>query len=47
MAPRQNQSGNVDRRYRIMKAGAPFLRRILVERAQMVLSKGSVDIDTR
>lgn len=47
VTPRQDQSGDVDRQCHITKAGSPFMRRLLVESAQMILRDGSADTDLK
>ena len=47
LTPRQDQSGDVDRQCHITKAGSPFMRRLLVESAQMILRDGSADTDLK
>ena len=47
MAPKQCQSGDIDRQCHVTKAGSPFMRRLLVESAQMILRDGSVDTDLK
>ena len=47
ITPKQDQSGDVDRQCRITKAGSPFMRRLLVESAQMILRDCSVDTDLK
>ena len=47
LTPRQDQSGDIDRQCHITKAGSPFMRRLLVESAQMILRDGSADTDLK
>ena len=47
ITPKQDQSGDVDRQCHITKAGSPFMRRLLVESAQMILRDGAVDTDLK
>ena len=47
VTPKQDQSGDIDRQCHITKAGSPFMRRLLVESAQMILRDGSADTDLR
>ena len=47
VTPKQDQSGDIDRQCRITKAGSPFMRRLLVESAQMILRDGSSDTDLK
>ena len=47
LVPKQDQSGNIDRQCHITKAGSPFMRRLLVESAQMILRDGSYDTDLK
>lgn len=47
LTPRQHQSGEVDRQCHMTKAGSPFMRRLLVESAQMILRERSVDTDLK
>lgn len=47
VTPRQDQSGDVDRQCHMTKAGSPFMRRLLVESAQMILRDGSADTDLK
>ena len=47
LVPKQDQSGNIDRQCHITKAGSPFIRRLLVESAQMILRDGSYDTDLK
>ena len=45
--PKQDQSGDIDKQCHITKAGSPFMRRLLVESAQMILRGGSIDTDLK
>jgi transposase len=45
--PKQDQSGEIDKQCHITKAGSPFMRRLLVESAQMILRGGSIDTDLK
>ena len=45
--PKQDQSGDIDKQCHITKAGSPFMRRLLVESAQMILREGSIDTDLK
>ena len=45
--PKQDQSGDIDKQCHITKAGSPFMRRLLVESAQMILRDGSIDTDLK
>ena len=47
LAPKQDQSGDVDRQCHVTKAGSPFMRRLLTESAQMILREGSDDTDLK
>ncbi len=47
LSPRQDQSGDVDRQCHVTKAGSPFMRRLLVESAQMILREGAADTDLK
>jgi len=47
LAPRQDQSGDVDRQCHVTKAGSPLMRRLLTESAQMILRAGSADTDLK
>lgn len=47
LVPKQDQSGDTDRQCHITKAGSPFMRRLLVESAQMILRDGSADTDLK
>lgn len=47
LTPRQDQSGDIDRQCHITKAGSPFMRRLLVESAQMILREGSAGTDLK
>ena len=47
LAPKQDQSGDVDKQCQVTKAGSPFMRRLLVESAQMILHDGSIDTDLK
>ena len=47
LSPKQDQSGDVDKQCRVTKAGSPFMRRLLVESAQMILRDGSADTDLK
>jgi len=47
LSPKQNQSGDIDRQCHITKAGSPFMRRLLVECAQMILRDGSIETNLK
>lgn len=47
LSPRQDQSGDIDRQCHITKAGSPFMRRLLVECAQMILRNGAAETDLK
>ena len=47
LSPKQDQSGDMDRQCHITKAGSPFLRRLLVECAQMILRNGAIETDLK
>ena len=47
LSPRQDQSGDIDRQCHITKAGSPFMRRLLVECAQMILRDGAAETDLK
>jgi transposase len=47
LAPKQDQSGDVDRQCHVTKAGSPLLRRLLVESAQLIMRDCSSDTDLK
>lgn len=47
LSPKQDQSGDIDKQCHVTKAGSPFMRRLLVESAQMILRTGSIDTDLK
>lgn len=47
LSPKQDQSGDIDKQCHVTKAGSPFMRRLLVESAQMILHAGSIDTDLK
>lgn len=47
LTPKQDQSGDIDKQCHVTKAGSSFLRRLLVESAQMILRESSVDTDLK
>lgn len=47
LAPRQDQSGDIDRQCHVTKAGSPFLRRLLVQSAQKILLDSTPDTDLK
>ena len=47
LSPKQNQSGDIDRQCHITKAGSPFMRRLLVECAQMILRNRSIETNLK
>ena len=47
MIPKQDQSGDIDKQCHVTKAGSPFMRRLLVESAQMILHAESIDTDLK
>lgn len=47
LVPRRDQSGDVDKRLGITKAGAPLIRRLLTQGAQRILMANSKDSDLR
>ena len=47
LTPKQDQSGDIDRQCHITKAGSQFMRRLLVESAQMILRENSVSTDLK
>ena len=47
LSPKQDQSGEIDKQCHITKAGSPFLRRLLVECAQMIVRDGAIETDLK
>ena len=47
VTPKQDQSGDIDRQCRMTKAGSPFMRRLLVESAQLIMRDGSAPTDLK
>ena len=47
LSPKQDQSGDIDKQCHISKAGSPFLRRLLVESAQMILRDRAMETDLK
>ena len=47
LSPKQDQSGDIDKQCHITKAGSPFMRRLLVECAQMILRGGAIETDLK
>ena len=47
LSPKQDQSGDIDKQCHVTKAGSPFMRRLLVESAQMILHAGSIETDLK
>ena len=47
LAPKQDQSGDVDRQCHVTKAGSPLLMRLLVESAQLIMRDCSSDTDLK
>ena len=47
LSPKQDQSGEIDKQCHITKAGSPFMRRLLVECAQMIVRDGAIDTDLK
>ena len=47
LVPRQDQSGDIERQCHITKAGSPFMRRLLVESAQMIVREDAADTDLK
>ena len=47
LVPKQDQSGDIDRQCHITKTGSSFMRRLLVESAQMIMRDGSSDTDLK
>ena len=47
LSPKQDQSGDIDKQCHISKAGSPFLRRLLVESAQMILRDRAIETDLK
>ena len=47
LSPKQDQSGDIDKQCHITKAGSPFMRRLLVECAQMILRDGAIETDLK
>jgi transposase len=47
LSPKQDQSGDIDKQCHITKAGSPFMRRLLVECAQMILRDGAIETNLK
>ena len=47
LAPKQDQSGDVDRQCHVTKAGSPLLMRLLVESSQLIMRDCSPDTDLK
>ena len=47
LVPKQDQSGDIDRQCHITKTGSPFMRRLLVESAQMIVRDSATDTDLK
>lgn len=47
LTPKQDQSGDIDKQCHVTKAGSPFMRRLLVESAQMIIRDGAADTDLK